>query len=132
MPKPLSILVVEDDPVMRAMVGMVLESAGHSAVGLGGALGASEIMKLEPFDLIVTDVLMPKMDGLAFIREVRLKWPGLPIIAISGDGDRLAGARRLQNASEAGATTTLAKPFENKDLLALVDKVAVQNPRGAR
>jgi CheY-like chemotaxis protein len=132
MSKSLSVLVVEDDPVVRAMVGMVLESAGHAAVGLGGALGASEIMKLEPFDLIITDVLMPKMDGVAFIREVRLKWPGLPIIAISGDGDRMAGSRRLQSAIEAGATTTLAKPFENKVLLALIDKVAAQNPRGAR
>ncbi len=114
------------------MVVMVLESAGHTAVGLGGALGASEIMKLEPFDLIVTDVLMPKMDGVAFIREVRLKWPGLPVIAISGDGDRAAGTRRLQGASEAGAAATLAKPFENKELLALVAKVAAQHPRGGR
>jgi CheY-like chemotaxis protein len=132
MSQPLSILVVEDDPVMRALVGMLLESAGHTAVGLGGALGASEIMKLERFDLIVTDVLMPKMDGIAFIREVRLKWPNLPIIAISGDGDRLAGEQRLRTASAAGATATLAKPFANEDFLALVGQFSPRGPRGAK
>jgi CheY-like chemotaxis protein len=132
MSQPLSILVVEDDPVMRALVGMLLESAGHTAVGLGGALGASEIMKLEPFDLIVTDVLMPKMDGIAFIREVRLKWPNLPIIAISGDGNRLAGEQRLKTASSVGATATLAKPFENQVFLDLVAEVSARNPRGGK
>jgi len=126
MSKPLSILVVDDDTVMRTMIVMLLESAGYSAVGIGGALGASEIMKLEPFDLIVTDVVMPKMDGLEFIQEVRRKWPALPIIAISGGGDHLAGAYCLKTASSLGATAVLAKPFENQQFLTLVAEVAAQ------
>lgn len=117
---------------MRALVGMLLESAGHTAVGLGGALGASEIMKLEPFDLIVTDVVMPRMDGLAFIREVRQKWPNLPIIAISGDGDRGAGELRLRTARALGATATLAKPFEHRDFLALIEQFGPRSPGDAK
>jgi DNA-binding NtrC family response regulator len=123
MAKSYSILIVEDDPVMRAMVGMLLETAGHRAVGIAGAQGASEILKLEPFDLIVTDVVMPKMDGLEFIQEVRQKWPTLPIIAISGGGDHLAGTYCLKTASSLGASATLAKPFDNQVFLDTVERV---------
>jgi CheY-like chemotaxis protein len=123
MANSLSILLVEDDPVMRTMVGMLLESAGHKAIGIGEAAGAADILERQPVDLIITDVVMPKKDGLEFIQEVRQKWPNLPIIAVSGGGDHLAGAYCLKTARTLGASATLAKPFQEQELLAIIARV---------
>jgi DNA-binding response OmpR family regulator len=132
MAKSLSILVVEDDPTMRAMVGMLLETAGHKAISIASALEAGEILERDPVDLIITDVVMPKKDGLEFIQEVRTKWPTLPIIAVSGGGDHLAGTYCLKTARALGAAATLAKPFSDKVLLATVDEVMARKGAPAR
>jgi CheY-like chemotaxis protein len=132
MEKSFSILVIEDDAVMRAMIGMLLESAGHRPISIDSALAAPEILETRPVDLIVTDVVMPAKDGLEFIQEVRQKWPHLPIIAISGGGDHLAGAYCLKTARSLGAAAALAKPFGDGEFLAAVQEVMARKAEAAK
>ena len=117
---------------MRAMVKMLLESAGHKAIAVASALAAPEVLERDPVDLIITDVVMPKKDGLEFIQEVRLKWPTLPIIAVSGGGDHLAGAYCLKTARALGAAATLAKPVAEKEFLATIEQVMERKGQAAR
>jgi CheY-like chemotaxis protein len=73
-------------------------------------------------DVVVTDVIMPKKDGLETISEIRRKYPNTRIIAISG-GARPSGSGALSKAQALGANGTLAKPFRQKALLDLVDEL---------
>jgi CheY-like chemotaxis protein len=128
---PLSILVVEDDPVMRALIGKVLKRAGHAPLESEDAVVATELLEHERVDLIITDVVMPRKDGLEFIREVRQRWPALPIIAVSGGGDHLDGTYCLKVARSLGAAATLEKPFEDQKLLAVVAEVMARPAKPA-
>src|SRR5438874_7607784 len=65
-----SILVVEDDPAMRDLLTEELEDAGFTVQAAGGAQGGLELARLERFDLIITDLRMPEMDGFDLIRGV--------------------------------------------------------------
>jgi CheY-like chemotaxis protein len=129
---PLSILVVEDDPVMRPRIGLVLRNAGHTAIESEDAVAATEILGQQRVDLIITDVVMPKKDGLEFIREVRQRWPALPIIAVSGGGDHLDGTYCLKVARSLGAAATLAKPFEEEKLLEVIAEVMARPAKPAK
>ncbi len=123
---PLSILVVEDDPNMRSMMGLLLQSAGHAVVESEDGVAASAILKRERIDLVITDVVMPKKDGLEFIREVRQQWPKVPIVAVSGGGDHLDGTYCLKVARSLGAAATLEKPFDDGKFLQIVAEIAAR------
>ena len=124
MSPPWSILIVEDEPVMRSMLGLLLKSAGHAVIESEDGLAASGILQRERVDLIITDVVMPKMDGLEFIREVRQRWPAVPIIAVSGGGDHLDGSYCLKVARSMGAAATLEKPIDERRLLQVITELA--------
>ena len=118
-----SILVVDDDPSVRAALRLTLQCDGHSVTALAEAWDALARFTAagERFDLVVTDVWMPGMDGLQLIRAVRARAPDVPIIAISGRGSRQGGASTYLNAAlAAGATHTVQKPVAPPDLCALV------------
>ena len=116
-----SILTVDDSASLRMAIRIALTGAGYAVTeagdGLEGLAKASETR----FDLIVTDLNMPNMDGLTMIRELR-KQPdqaGVPILFLTteSDGDIKAQAR------EAGATGWLVKPFEPEQLIKTARKV---------
>jgi two-component system response regulator (stage 0 sporulation protein F) len=121
---PFSILVVEHDPNMRSMIGLLLNSAGHTVLESEDGVAASAILERERIDLVITDVVMPKKDGLEFIREVRQQWPTVPIIAVSGGGDHLDGNYCLKVARSMGAAATLDKPFDERKLLQVIADLA--------
>jgi CheY-like chemotaxis protein len=116
------IIVIDDDPVMRQVIRLVLEAAGHSVLRCENGRKAVEIVTHGHADLLITDLLMPEMDGLETVRAVRQVRPVLPILAISGgrrgDPDDYLGIARVF-----GATETLPKPFRPDDLLALVKQL---------
>ncbi len=121
MAKPLSILIVDDVASIRAVVELALQRVGYRVISQPDGLAAITALKAEPVDLIITDVLMPKMDGVEFIQHVRQTWPGTPIVAMSGGGERLPGDYCLKTARSLGAAATLEKPFTDAQLLAAVD-----------
>ena len=108
------ILVVDDEPDERFLVGRVLKKQGHEVtVAENGAAGLKAAQEWAP-DLVVTDVMMPVMDGVELIRRLRSDpaTAGIPILAASGD-THLAG----------GADAVLAKPYDNHRLLTLVNSL---------
>ena len=115
-----SILVVDDEPLLRGFVQQMLERAGHRVASAEDGRKASEQMLLRPFDLVVTDLLMPERDGIELIDELRRQYPSVRIIAMSGGG-RIGREQYLQIAKGFGAHVLLEKPFSAKQLLAAVD-----------
>jgi CheY-like chemotaxis protein len=113
--------VAEDDPVVRTMLQRLLRDAGfevrtakHGDEALGMALRASG-----EFDLVVTDVRMPVMDGLELARRLRQRWPRLPVLYISGyDVELSAGSRR-----GGSRQALLRKPFDLDELLREVTRL---------
>ncbi len=103
------IVVVDDEPDVRFIIKLILELAGHQVTeAANGAVALVRIHEHLP-DLIVTDIMMPTMNGVQLIARLRADpvMSGIPILAVTGDPDR---------AGEADAT--LAKPFVPKELVA--------------
>jgi CheY-like chemotaxis protein len=106
------ILVVDDEPDERFLVGRTLRKQGHHVtVAENGAAGLKIAQELAP-DLIVTDIMMPVMGGVEFIRRLRgdPAVAGIPILAASGD-THLAD----------GADAILDKPYDDHDLVTIVN-----------
>ncbi len=116
------ILIVDDTPLMRDALHDVLGMAGHEVVmAENGARALERIDEGETFDLIITDIIMPEMDGIQTIIEVRSRLPKTRIIAISGGSARLDKGRGLDTAERLGAVAVLEKPFEVDALLDAVN-----------
>jgi CheY-like chemotaxis protein len=115
------VLVIDDEPGIRAILCNALESAGHEVVAFAEGGGAIEHVIEEPADLLITDIFMPDVEGLETIREIRRLRPDMPIIAISGID--FEGADYLEFARKFGAVATLRKPFWPADLLDLVTRI---------
>lgn len=83
----LRVLLVEDDEDNRELLAEFLRLEGHVVEAVADAEGALELAAKAPFDAVVADVGLPRMDGLQLARELRRLSPGLAVIAVSGYGD---------------------------------------------
>lgn len=117
-----TLLLAEDNTELREMLVMVLEQAGHDVTAAENGKQALKLMPTKPFDLLVTDIVMPDQDGLEMVMQLRKTRPDLPVIAMSGDDPRYASLY-LSMASKLGAIRTLHKPFEIGKLLAAIDEI---------
>jgi two-component system chemotaxis response regulator CheY len=116
-----NILTVDDSASMRMTTRLTLSGAGFAVTEAVDGLDGLEKAKTRRFDLIVTDINMPRMDGLRMIEEVR-RLPtqiGVPIVFLTTESDAASKSR----AKAAGATAWLTKPFEPDQLVKLVTKV---------
>jgi DNA-binding response OmpR family regulator len=114
------ICVIDDDESVRQTVGRILSSAGYSVINAAdGAQGLEAVEQSSPA-MIITDIVMPNREGIETILEAKKRFPGIPIIAISGGG-RTGPQDFLDVARKLGADDCLAKPFRPTELL---DKVA--------
>ena len=123
------ILIVDDEEHVRAALKQVLERAGYEvAVAATGSEGL-ELMRQEGADLVITDVIMPGIDGITTARKIREKFRDTRIIVISGGGkaapepyepDAISTRSYLASASSAGADRTLTKPFDRDEILRVV------------
>jgi len=113
-----SILVVEDDEAMRDLLREELEDAGFEVKATGGAATGLEIARAERFDLIITDLRMPEMDGFDLIRGV-MALPQPPhVVMITAFGSIETAIRAVK----LGAYDYITKPFEIEELLLVADK----------
>jgi CheY-like chemotaxis protein len=117
------LLVVDDDPGIRRLMQTMLERVGYEVVCADSAEEAARIMADIPFDLVITDVLMPGRDGTLFIADIRRRYLAVRIIAASGGGMVGPGAY-LQAASSLGADAVLPKPFSLRQLQLAIDRAA--------
>ena len=126
-PGPLAaarILLVEDEAPLRRLATLVLRRAGHEVAEADCAEAALDLLAdAAAPDILVSDVAMPGMDGLALARQLRVRWPGLPVLLLSGYAEST-----LSVSLEAEAISFLPKPYAPADLLASLAE-ALARPR---
>jgi DNA-binding response OmpR family regulator len=114
-----TILVIEDDRQFCRALRLALEEDGHTVTEAGDGREGLKSFEAHPADLVVTDLIMPEMEGVETIRALRKINPTLKIIAITGGG-RGAPDNYLAIAKKFGAAQVFAKPFEIRTLCAAV------------
>jgi len=124
------VLLIDDDELLRDTLLQFLELDGHAVSGAASAEeGLAKFGAGATIDLVITDILMPGMDGARLIVELRRRRPQVPIVAISGGRRVLSPEFSLQTALLAGATCQLAKPFSRHELQsALRHALSVETP----
>jgi DNA-binding NtrC family response regulator len=116
----LRILLVEDDPDARAALTDALRDAGHEVAEATDGQGALDRASTETFDAVVTDVRLPRRDGLSLFREVRRRWPRTAVILMTSFGNTSDAVAAMKE----GAQDYLTKPFDPEELVARVRSVA--------
>ncbi|UVT16319.1 MAG: response regulator [Nitrospira sp.] len=111
------LLVIEDEPEVRRHVQQALEIEGYSVLTAADGYEGLRLLREEPVDLVLVDLLMPGMDGLELIRQLRCTSLTAKIIAMSGG---IGDWNYLQVAAYLGAQMTLQKPFSRQTLLDVV------------
>lgn len=113
----LKILVIEDEKLLADSVAELLRSKGFEVEAAYDGEAGAMYAELGVYDLLILDVMMPKLDGFAVARQVRAKRLGVPILMLTAHSaleDRIAGL-------DAGADYYLTKPFDTRELLACVN-----------
>jgi two-component system, chemotaxis family, chemotaxis protein CheY len=115
------ILAVDDSASMRQMVRYTLEAAGYKVVQAADGLEALEFARSGGADLVLTDVNMPRMDGLTLVRELRAieSYKFTPMLVLTTE----SGPEVKQRGKQAGATGWIVKPFNPEQLLATIARV---------
>jgi CheY-like chemotaxis protein len=111
------ILIIDDDPMVRTALAMALQAAGHRVMEAADGQAGLAVFQAHGADVVVTDILMPRKEGIETIRELRLAAPDLRIVAMSASPTH-SGPDWLRVASQLGADATLTKPFTARELLA--------------
>lgn len=116
-----TILTVDDAPTMRKVIALALTGAGHEVIEAEDGLSALQVLRSRTVHLIITDVNMPRMDGIEFTRQARAmpQFQKTPILLLTTESDPTVKAR----GRDAGATGWLVKPFQQAQLLTVVAKV---------
>ena len=116
-----SILTVDDSASMRQMISFTLKGAGFDVTEAPDGVEALKIAKANSFNLVITDVNMPNMDGITLTKELRSlpSYKFTPILTLTTE----SGADKKQEGKAAGATGWIVKPFNPDQLLATVKKV---------
>ena len=123
------VLLIDDNPDFCENYGFLLEDQGYRVVtALSGREGLAYFGR-ERFDLVITDILMPDVEGIETIRELRKQDKDIPIIAVSGGG-RNAADSYLQAAALMGAQRTLHKPFSFTTLNRTVEELLCADRTG--
>jgi len=124
-----SVLVVDDEVEVGEAIRRVLERQGFVVCVANSAEGGLGALDAGAPDIVITDVIMPKVHGLELIKIVKKRYPRVRVIAISGGGsfgplaykpDAISTHAFLAAAQEAGAQEVLTKPFDMSDLLAAI------------
>lgn len=116
-----TVITVDDASTIRRMVSFTLRAAGHEVLEAADGLEALNQLKLRAVDLVISDINMPRMDGIELTRQLRSldRHRSTPILLLTTESDPAMKAKGKQ----AGATGWLVKPFQQDQLLAVVAKV---------
>lgn len=117
----MKILVVDDSESIRELLAITLESAGYEVVKSNDGEDALLQINKQEFKLVITDLNMPKVDGIELVKAIRSKENllGMPILLLTTESQ----ANKKEEAKKAGATGWIIKPFAQDKLLSVVQKV---------
>jgi CheY-like chemotaxis protein len=114
------ILVVDDSAGLREIISIGLRANGYEVSQAPDGRRALDLQREQPYEVIVTDLFMPEMDGIETIQTLRQEFPGTAIVAISGVPTK-TGADFLEVAAKLGADRVLRKPFTIPELVRAVE-----------
>lgn len=118
-PSPPTVLLIDDDPDLRSMLRRTLTRGGYVVREAENGRDGLKVLADSPVDVVVTDIIMPDMEGIELILQLRRTRPDLRVIAMSAGG-RIGPDSYLDLAKRSGAVRTLAKPFNLVDFLNVV------------
>lgn len=121
-----SILVVDDLHGVRESIRIALTEAGCRVDVAENGRRALEMLAAGAYDVAVTDIWMPEVDGLSLIKRVREEQPGLRIFAMTGGGPRMTMETATSLAEVWGAERVFIKPFDERELVAAIVQPAPQ------
>lgn len=117
--RKLKILLVDDEKAISSTLKKFLESKGHKVITSLRAKEGLELFKKDKFDLVLSDIIIPDMDGIELIKKIKEQNPKSKIIVITGHIQK----EKQEKAKEAGADEVLIKPFRNEVLSLVISKV---------
>ena len=125
-------LIIDDDPSVREALARTLEKMGFAVRFAVDGIEGLNAYRADPVDLVITDIIMPRANGVETIRALRAEFPNVRILAISGGGNfgpisyepgAITTTAYLAAAEKAGADAILTKPFNRSELRAQVKQV---------
>lgn len=119
------ILLIDDDDLVRFSLGLALEMAGFQVTQ--AEHGADPVIEMvmsggQQPDLIVSDIIMPEVEGIELLMTLKKQYPDIPVINISGGG-RVSGTNYLKTAEKLGAVATFSKPLDEEVLIAEINRI---------
>jgi len=125
------ILVVDDQPDLADVVSVYFTIAGYEVVSARDGRAALVLADTRPFDVVLLDIMMPGMDGVAVLQQMRLRWPHLPVIMLTAISD----LERAKSTLRRGAFDYVSKPFDldhlHRCVAAALSDRELSVPRGA-
>lgn len=116
------VLVVEDEPSLLKAIGLMLSASGHEPILVADGESAVERLDQDGVDLVLTDMMMPGMDGFELLRHVNARTAAPPVIMMSGSDLALSGPDYLSMARALGACCTVRKPVRRAELADAIDR----------
>lgn len=113
------ILVVDDDQMIREIVVRLLSALGYDCVAAADGLEAVAELKHTPFAVVITDMMMPRMDGMQLLSFVKEHHPGTDVLVITGHSDTFV----YSNIINAGGSDFIIKPFDTDELEAKLKRI---------
>lgn len=118
----MKIMTVDDSRAVRLTIALTLKQAGHRVIEAANGEDALELLKTEKVDLIISDFIMPRMDGIQLVRQIKADrdYHSIPVIMLTTENSK----GRLSEAKEAGALGWMNKPFKAEHLVAAVNTLS--------
>lgn len=126
----LRILVVDDHDTVRRSLRKLFEREGYTVVEASNGRMALTQMQNDSFDLVITDVFMPDMNGYQFLLTIRDSHASTPIMMMSGGGGSMGKATVLKAGAKLGAHRVFEKPFDVEEILSAVRDLVPKTEEG--
>jgi CheY-like chemotaxis protein len=119
--KPLNykVLVVDDEEPMRTLMFTLLSKLGHQCITASNGIEALHKINQDKFDAVITDIVMPEMDGIALTKEIVVLYPNLPVMVMTGYSKEYS----TESAISAGARDFIKKPFSIDEFILRLNKM---------